>query len=372
MNSIERTVTELFCSNFKDKINKNENYDEYISSFTKDKIERLLKINAIIEDNNSKLAHVLAISTHKKNIVVAEFKKNIKEIYTNIIKNVNENVIKQLEIYLKEYKNNIMEINLPNIKYSLHFIELLNINCIAKVKYQKKENIIYLYTPTEIKELLKDILKNDKIKKENRKNNIYKSNLHNLISTYGIISIKKLTDIYNNIYGKIDESTIVQNIIANAMFDENIKLAMTEEGYIAYGLDFENEDDALEFFYSLPENIEYKMYTQKEYEEIGEGTYHYDFKEFDELYDFLEMNFNMSEEEIYDFDDMFVLDYIFSYQLDANIAKKNLSNNLDKLFMGLNISDKAYISKLILSIAENYPNFNYKGHTYNEIKNKYK
>ena len=81
---------------------------------------------------------------------------------------------------------------------------------------------------------------------------------------------------------------------------------------------------------------------------------------------------NNRADEIYDFDDMFVLDYIFSYQLDANIAKKNLSNNLDKLFMGLNISDKAYISKVILSIAENYPNFNYKGHTYNEIKNKYK
>lgn len=39
---------------------------------------------------------------------------------------------------------------------------------------------------------------------------------------------------------------------------------MTEEGYIVYGLGFENEDDALEFFYSLPENIEYKMYTPKE------------------------------------------------------------------------------------------------------------
>lgn len=372
MNGIEKTITEIFCSEFKDTINKNENYDEYISSFTKEKIERLLKINAIMEDNNRKLAHVLTISMHKKNLVVEEFKKNIKEIYTNIIKNVNEDIVKQLEIYLKEYKNNIMEINVSNIKYSLHFIELLNINCIAKVKYIKKEKMIYLYTPTEIREILKGILKIKRIRNESQKNSIYISNLHNIIATYGIISGKKLTQIYNDVYGKTDESTIIQKIITTAIFDDDIKLVMTEEGYIVYGISFENEDDVLEFFYSLPKDLEYKIYTKKEYMEIGEGTYHYNFKEFDELCDFLETNFNMSEDEIYDFDNIFVLDYIFSYQLDADIAKKNFSNNLDKLFVGLNISDKAHISKLILSIAKNYPNFNYKGHTYNEMKNQYK
>lgn len=372
MNSMEETITELFCSNFKDKIDGDESYDDYISSFTKEQIERLLKINAALEDDNSKLARVLAISIHKKNTVIEEFKQNIKDIYVSMIKSVDEDVIKQLEMYLKEYKSNILEIDLLNLKYSLHFIELLNMNCIAKVKYLKKEKKLYLYTPIEIRKLLKDILKNNEIKKESKKNSKYKSNLHNLIATYGIIPVKKLADIYNNIYEKIDEKTIIKRVITNAIFDADIKLVTSEEGYIAYGIGFEDEDNALEFFYSLPEDLEYKIYTEKEYMEIGEGVYHYNFKEFDELYDFLEMNFNMSEDEIYDFDDMFVLDYIFSYQLDADVAKRNLSNNLDKQFKKLNISDRAYISKLILSIARNYPNFNYKGHTYNEVKSQYK
>lgn len=367
--TIEKTIIELFCSKFKDKIDQGESFDQYVSSFIKEQIERLLKINAVMEENNQKFAHVLSVSIHKKSDVVKELKQSIREIYTNIIKNINEEVINQLEMYIKEYTSNIIEFNLSKMKYSLHFIELLNSSCMAKVKYLKEENKLYLYTPMEVRTILKGILKSQEVKKMCKKSSIYKSNLHNLIATYGIIPLKKLNEIYNKVYEKIDQNTLTQRIIINAMFDDEIKLIPTEDGDIVYGIEFENEDVALEFFHSLSDDIEYKMYKQEEYQEIGEGTYHSNFKELDDLYDFLKVNFNMSEDEIYDFDDMFVLDYLFSYQIDADVAKKNLSNNLEKQFIRLNIGDKAYISKAILSIARNYPNFNYKGHTYNEVKN---
>ncbi len=81
-----------------------------------------------MEENNQKFAHVLSVSIHKKSDVVKELKQSIKAIYTNIIKNINEEVINQLEIYIKEYTSNIIELDLSKIKYSLHFIELLNFN----------------------------------------------------------------------------------------------------------------------------------------------------------------------------------------------------------------------------------------------------
>ena len=80
----------------------------------------------------------------------------------------------------------------------------------------------------------------------------------------------------------------------------------------------------------------------------------------------------MDEEEIYEFDDTIILDYMFSYQFDAETAKSNLNVNLDKLFGKMDISDKAFISSTILSLAKKYPNFNFKGYSFNDYKNRNK
>lgn len=370
MNGLEKTIIETFCSKFKDKINKEERYNPYISSFTKERLERLLKINALVENDNNSFARVFAISVHKKNIIVDEVNQNLKNIYENIIRITSEDILKQLGRYLKEYGNNdVMEIDLTKLNYSLHFVELLNTNCIAKVKFLKKEFKLYLYTPIEIREILKTILNNISLIKEVKKISIYKNNLHNLISTYGVIPLKKLNNIYNYTYEKLEEDNLIQ-IIMNSLFDDDISLINTDDGYLAYGVGFDNYEEALVFYYSLPDDLDYKMYTKKEYEKIGKTTYHHQFNEFIDLYNFLEFNLNMDDEEIYGFDNMFVVDYIFSYQIDHDIAKKNLSINLKKYFMNLDFMDIAFISKSILSIARNYPSFNYKGYTYNEIKNK--
>lgn len=372
MNDVERAITEMFLTQFKDTIRENQNYDEYISSFTKKQLERLLKINAVIDSDTSKLAHVLSISFHKKYIVIEEFINQAKEIYTKVLKNVDESILQQFEIFLKQYDNNVLELDLQNFKYSLHFIEILNVNCIAHVKYLSKEQKLYLFTPIEIRNILKEILKDKNLKKENKKTSICVKNIFNLIATYGVISIKELNEIYNQIYGKMEEQTLIKQLLINELFDDKIKLIHTDDGYLAYGIEFEDEDEVLGFFYSLPSDLDYKIYTKDEYSQIGEGTYHHNFNEFENLLDFLELNFNMSKEEIYHFDGMFILDYIYSYQLNDNIAKGNLKSNLEKQYKLLNIHDKLFISKSILSIARCYPNFNYKGHSYNEVKDRYK
>lgn len=87
------------------------------------------------------------------------------------------------------------------------------------------------------------------------------------------------------------------------------------------------------------------------------------------LCEFLAIDFKMSNEEIDDFDDMMILDYMFSYQKDPDKAKHNLDVNLAKWFKTLNFGDKAYICNTIKRIARNYPSFNYKGYSYNEIEN---
>lgn len=363
---INRSIIELVCEEFKDKMNGNETYNDFISSFKKEQIEKIYKLDAAINDNTEELAHIWSLSIHPKKIIVEDFKNNIKEIYSNILMNAPEDFIKQLEIYLKIYKDKVLIMDIFNLKLSLHFIEFLHNYNLAKVKYLKSENKLYIYTPLELRNVLKEILKNKEIKLKSKETSKYERNLHNLIATYGIISIKNLTKIYSKIYEKTNQKDLINRIIVNHAFDSEIDLVNTDEGYIVYGLAFSNEDDALEFYYSLPDNIDYKIYTKEEYEEIGEGTYHQQFEEFGKLYVVLENIFNMNEEEIDEFDDAFILDYIFSYQIDSETAKRNLSINLNKVFGIMNLRDKAFISNTILSLAKKYPNFNYKGYSFND------
>ncbi len=366
MMDINKSIIEMFCEGFKDKINENEDFNEFVSSFTKEQIEKIYKLDATINDNSEELGHIWSLSTHPKKVIVEDFKKNIKEIYSNILMNSPEYIIDQLEHYLKIYKNELLIIDTSSLKLSLHFIEFLHNYNLAKVKYLKSDNKLYIYTPLELRKVLNEILKNKTLKIKCKENSKYKRNIHNIIATYGILSIKELSKIYNKIYDKTDPREITNRIITNYAFDSEISLVSTDEGYLAYGVGFEDEDDALSFYYSLPENINYKIYTKEEYEEIGEGTYHQKFEEFNKIYLFLENIFDMDEEEIYKFDDTFVLDYMFTYQMDSDAAKRNLSINLNKIFGEMNISDRVFLSRTILSLAKKYPNFNYKGYSFND------
>lgn len=365
---INRNIIELYCEEFKDKINENETLTDFISTFTKEQIEKIYKLDAAINDNAEILSHILSISTHPKKVIVEDFKNNIKEIYSNILINSSIDIIEQLEVYLKTYKDQVLIYDTDSLNISLYFINFLHNYNLAKVKYLKTENELYLYTPKELRKILNEIINNKELKIKCQNNSEYNRNIYNIIATYGIISVKDLSKIYSKVYDKTNPKEITNKMIINYAFDDEINLVNTDEGYLVYGAGFEDEDDALTFYYSLPENLDYKIYSKEEYEEIGEGTYHQNYEEYDTLYMFLERILNMDEDDIYEFDNIFILDYMFSYQIDSEQAKRNLSHKLKKDFEILDIEKKAFITSTILSLAKKYPNFNYKGYSFNDYK----
>ena len=354
--------------NFKDKIGKEEKEEDYYNFFKKEQLERLFKINAVIKNDSKELAKIALLGTKPKKEVVEEFKKEKKKIYANLLKCIDDSILSQLNYYLKAYQDNLLVIAENRLKVSLHFVDFLNENCLAKVNYSVSKKILTFYTPLELRKEIEELLKDKKIKKYSRENTIINGNLHNLISTYGIIPLKNLNIIYNRIYGKIKEEKLFDSILLNNIIDDNIRLVPLEDDYLAYGLGFDEEDDVFTFYYQQEETLNYKEFNIEEYEKIGEGTYHNDFKEYKELCKFLEKRLHLDEIELNEFNENFILDYIYSYELDEEIAKKNLKRNLSKMYKDLKPKDATYISKEILSIARNYPNFLWKGYSYNEIK----
>ena len=112
MFDVEEKIVDLFCTEFNDKIQETESYDEYISSMKKDSIGRLLQINAIILNDSSRLSRSIIVSSKKKDNVIEDFKLNIKEIYTNILSNVDISIVEPLNKYLHNYKKEVFIHNL--------------------------------------------------------------------------------------------------------------------------------------------------------------------------------------------------------------------------------------------------------------------
>ena len=366
---IEKKLLEIFFDNFNDEINQNEDYNEFLSTTNVDDLDRILKINSILDDDKKSFSEIDFYTTKEERI-----KKILdsKTIYENIIKNIGINLYDELEHYVNNYKYKPIKLDIDSLEYSPKFIEILKTNLIAKIRYNKNKNNLEIYSPKELIDELKILFKSKSLEKECEKNSEYIDNIKGLVAAYGVIELSNLKEIYNEVYGELSEENLKIRLLTNSIYDEGLHIVNEFSDYLIYGIGFENDIKAQEFLMKLPKKLGYKIYTKEQYEELREGSYHYEIDEFDTLYDFLSLKLHMNDDEIYEFDGMFVLDYMFSYQLDGNTAKRNLKNNIEKMMPDLDVDDKTTISKIILSIAKNYPTFKLKGHTYNEVGDKYR
>ncbi len=365
---MEELIRIEFLSMYKDKIKEEETYKEFLSSFTKDSLERLFKMNALITNDSKELAKAYLISNKNKKEIMEELEKQNKKIYSNLLKNADEMMIKQLEYYLKSYQKNLMVIQLNQLRISLHFISFLNENCLAKVNYSKSKKTVTLETPSELRKLLGNIIKDKKIIKNSKKIRIEKEQIHNLIATYGVILLSDLCKIYNKVYRKETRDSLLDKIIISQIYEDEIQIAPVEDDYMIYGISFEDEDDALSFYYSLDEKLDYKIYNKEEYKEIGEAEYFTGIEEYGKVYHYLEKLFSNKEEEINDFIEAMIIDYIFSYQIDEEEADSNYQKNIKRGYPNIKEKERKELLKRIKVLASYYPNYRNKGYSDQEIK----
>ena len=350
-------ILKLFLNNIKCNY-KEETFKEFISSMDDDIIRRLLMISSTMNNDNSKFE---IVSKESRKILEKEFLTNASDVYSNLFLYTN-NFIFELKEFLD---NDNYKIKIDEFNYSIDFLQKILLFGIGYIKYKK--NIISIYIPSEEREILKKVVNNKKLIKSIDNHNIIIHNINNLLSVYGVIEYTKLNEIYNKVYKK--NNNLLEIIAKNSVVEEEINFFKYKDSYVIYNEPaFNDLEHARSFYNSLDKNIDYKIYNKNELEEIGECTYHYNFEEFDSLYAYLSIKFNMSEDEIFEFDEVFVNDYIYSYQVDHEQASSSLENNLDKLFGKLDARSKKIITTSILNIARKYPDFKYKGNTYYDIE----
>ncbi len=351
-------LIKMFLKEYKDDYKK-LNYKDFVSNMDDVTIGRILMLSSTLSNDDKKFEMV---TKESRKILEKELLKNTKSIYSNIFLYTNSFIFELSEFLEKD----IYDIKINEFEYSLDFLQKIILFGIGYIKYKK--NIISIFIPEELKDILKKIINDNKLIKNIENNNKIIHNVNNLLSVYGVLEYNKLIEIYEGIYKK-KISNLLELITKNSVVEEEINFYKDKDTYIIYNEpSFKDLNHVKEFYESLDKNIDYKMYNKSDLEEIGECTYHYNFEEFNSLFAFLSLKFNMSEDDIFQFDEVFINDYIYLYQIDHDKANEKLNSNLDKTFGKLDTRSKKIITSGILGIARKYPDFKYKGNNYYDIE----
>lgn len=363
MNDTVKLITIAILENMNNKIIKEETIDEFLNRYKKDEILRSMLAYHL---TNNLLGKIIVLETTTKKEVIKYAHNNLENIYSGLFEIMNEEYFYFFNDLIKN--KGYIKININKLYFPIGFILFINRNLLASVKYHKKEEVVEIFINKEILNIIRKIISNKHIKQENEKNNKVRYNLHAILNTYGVIDLDNLHDIYNKKFAKISKNKLLTKIELYRIIDEDIRLFGDGNMYLIGNISFKEDDDAFSFYYGC-EKKEYKIFSNKEdYYRISEGGYLDELKELDEIVDILYDYEEIDENEISDFIEMIVLDYISMNQTEPETADKNLTHNLEKAFNYLLLKDKIKIKKLIKEISNQYPSWHLKGYSINEVK----
>ena len=366
-NNIRNQLMDIYFENFQDKIVMDEDLKGYYQRVDEEDLKKVLGTYLLIQEDVTLLDKVPFSENYEKEEVVDYFLKNYEEIYGTIFLMLDDSMVKQWRSLLKMEGHYKVYVRKDWLSFSIEFIRKLYMFKLGQVNYNKEDGMIELCVPKDLLVFTKKLLQQKEFSKKRTYINQICCHVKGLLEAYGLLSLKKLTEVINQIYLKIEEEELESILRKITVQSDDFSLFGEGEEMLVGNICFEDEDEAYAFYESLPEG-EYKLFTKKEYRELLEGEYHHKFVAYEELMFYLEHHLNFSEEELDDFDQWYVVDYLNSYQEDKEVANHHLMKNLEKDYDGLKIEDKMVIKKKLATLGKLYPVYYLKGYAEEESK----
>lgn len=316
-------------------------YKDYLQKLNKEKLQ------SIIDDYNL-LANIYNLDKISfKKLKKEELIEKIEDIKNNYFKYwlmsldlADFNTLKQL--IFKKNNNDFFNDNRVFINYLLD----------KKVLFQEQD----LMLAWDINTLLKELLKNKEIIKYVKTWNRNYKLVDGIIIAYGAVSkkyfelitsdiedhdkiIPKLEYYYKKEY-VIDNKKIVSNKLTNKKRINN---------YV--------------------KNEKYKMFTNKEFVEMGNSTYHHGIKSYRKFIKMLKSNYVFRNSDIDFVDENIVIPYLYNSLNEEDKASKELEETVIKLFEFKGEKLKGKILEEIKKVRDEFPLWEYRGFTKLEVNN---
>lgn len=356
----------MMLEHYNDKIVDKEEIINYLNSFSKEELIVQSGI-ALACSGDDNFDDIIDLKKKNKQDIIDFIMKNLDVLYSRLFKYVD---VEYFNFFKKIIKNNgYMKIDINNLCFSVSFIMFIRRFLIAKINYDSKNESVEIYMPKEILDSVKKVVNDKKYVKVVRDNSKIIYNIICLIDTYGLIDYDSLYDIYKMEFGDIDVHQLFELIFCYSLLNEGINVYSRDGIVLVCGCNFGIEDEAFDYYNSLGKG-EYKVFKKEEYYAIWNKEYIDTIYEYYDLVDYLIDNYEMSEEDIENFKNYVLSDYLYSCMEDMKISKKNLMYKLDELFAGITIIEKSKISKLCENVYYNYPDWRCRGYSKKEYEMK--
>lgn len=346
MFDIEEVIKDEFL-NINNKKISNETLKEYLNSFKNEELTKLAITQVFVDKDYINLFKVKNLNNKPKKYIVEYITENLDKILESYLKIIEDVELQQLKFIID---NNGKKISFIEKPVSIHFISFLKLFSLAKVEYDKKNESIKFFMPKEFIEILEKSLNNKELLKINKYNNKIFNYSEMLINTYGIITLKKLHEIFESQMFKIDIDEL-NHIIESKSFFEDINIYLYNEEKLLCNCEFEDEDYALNFYEE--QKMNYRIFGKKDYELINDGLYVDNLKSYKKFINYLCKNYIGIDRDIDFIKEMIVNDYIYSAQTCIEEADDNFKKNMEQIIE----VDKKTLDELLVLMKKIYKDY---------------
>lgn len=316
-------------------------YEDYLKKLSKEKL-----LGIVTEYN--KLCTIYGkekINVNKKDKkeevikVIGEIKEDYFKYLVMGLDLNDLNVLKQL--VFKKVTNDYLNANKDCIEYLLD-------KCVL---FQEND----LMLSWDVKNILKKTIKDKEVVKEVKKSNRLYKLVDGIIVAYGVVS-KKYFDI-------IMEKEEIEHVI------EKLENYYKKEYVIDNKKIMSNKLSNKKRISSYLKNNKYKMFTNKEFIEMGNNNYHHEIKCYKRFIKMLKNNYVFRSSDIEYVDKNIVIPYLYNSLNEEDIAKKNLEDIVINLFEFKGDKLKQKMLDEIMKIRDEFPLWEYRGFTKLEVNN---
>lgn len=354
MQEIGNMLYQMFLEKCKDKIVEKETLEEYLLSFKKDDLLRLVSAHVLIVEDSKKLSEVYLLRNKSK-----------KEIATYIITKLDDILIPYFEVLSNDVVNELSKIKKSFFELDLYrnifgFATLMAFKkfSFAKINYNSKNNKVLFYIPQEFISVFQKCTNNEELMKRNKNNNELFERITGFLDIYGVIPLDVLIDICRQNRMNLEYSQLYKLLSVWQILDRGLCVQPYKDKHLVANAGL--VDEVISFYENT--NKKYKIYTPKQYQLLSQNHLYKHTVSYQKLYEYIEKNFDIDDDFSNEFDNFIVMDYIYSAQLSREKAKENFYHNIDEIFETLTEQEKNKLHSLVFKVFEECPKWYKNGH----------
>lgn len=297
----------------------------------------------------------------------------------NILAEIYE--LERININKKAKKEDVIKIILENkdsyLKYLVMSLDLNDFNVLKQLVCKKSNNDFL----NDNKEFINYLIDKGVVFQENDLMMSWDVNgiLKSIIKNKEVIKYVKTWD---RIYKLVDGIIIAYGVVSRKYFDiiisgiENKEVIIPKIEYYykkEYSIDskkiMSNKLTSKKRINSYVKNDKYKMFTNKEFVEMGSSSYHRGIKSYKRFIKMLKNNYVFRNSDIEFVDNNIVIPYLYNSLNEEDKAKKDLDEAVIRLFEFKGDKLKQKMLEEIMKIREEFPLWEYRGFAKLEVEN---